>query len=92
MVRRSVRPGDSRIEIRLKVIKPRLWQLNDPYLYRVTARVCADGMNSVDEQSTRCGFRDFRLADGYFHLNGKRIFLRSSVSGNTLSPPYLAYG
>lgn len=82
-VSQKMRPGDSRIETRLRVEKPRLWQLNDPYLYRVTVRVCADGMNSVDEQSTRCGFRDFRLKDGYFRLNGKRIFLRSSVSGNT---------
>ena len=39
------------------------------------------GRLAFDEQSTRCGFRDFRLADGYFRLNGRRIFLKSSHTG-----------
>ena len=61
---------------------PRLWELNDPYLYRVTARVSGRSATpSFDEQSTRCGFRDFRLENGYFRLNGKRLFLKSSHSG-----------
>ena len=74
-------PGDTSIEGELKVESPRLWNLGDPYLYRVTARVSAAGDASFDEQSTRCGFRDFRLQDGYFRLNGKRLFLKCSHSG-----------
>ena len=50
-------------------------------MYRVTARVAADGSGSFDERSTRCGFRDFRLEDGYFRLNGRRIYLKSSHTG-----------
>ena len=34
------------------------------------------------EHSVRCGFRDFRLEDGYFRLNGKRIYLKCSHTGN----------
>ena len=30
----------------------------------------------------RCGFREFRVEKGYFRLNGKRIFLRSTHTGN----------
>ena len=38
---RELPPGDTSIESELKVESPRLWNLNDPYLYRVTARVSA---------------------------------------------------
>ena len=38
---RDLPPGDTLIETELKVDHPRLWELNDPYLYRVTARVSA---------------------------------------------------
>jgi hypothetical protein len=78
-VDRRLPPGDTRIETELKVENPRPWQLEDPYLYRVTVRAGAG--DSFDECSTRCGFRDFRMQDGYFRLNGKRIFLKSSHSG-----------
>ena len=36
---RELPPGDTLIETSLQVEQPRLWELNDPYLYRVTARV-----------------------------------------------------
>ena len=78
---RELPPGDTLVEAELNVASPRLWELNDPYLYRVTARVSADSSPSFDEHSTRCGFRDFRLENGYFRLNGKRLFLKSSHSG-----------
>ncbi len=75
---REFPPGDTLVTLQVQVRQPRLWELNDPYLYRVTARVQADGSPSLDENSTTCGFRDFRFADGHFRLNGKRVFLKSS--------------
>ena len=36
---RELPPGDTLVETELKVDHPRLWELNDPYLYRVTVRV-----------------------------------------------------
>ena len=75
-------PGENRFDTRVDVKNPRLWQLNDPHLYRVTVRAVAADTGVFDEQSTQCGFRDFRLKDGYFALNGKRLFLRSSHTGN----------
>ena len=79
---RELPPGDSAVELDLHVPEHRLWQLNDPFLYRVTARVEAEGSASVDEHSVRCGFRDFRFAGGAFRLNGRRIYLRCSHTGN----------
>ena len=74
--------GETPVTGRLNVSGHRLWQLNDPYLYRITARATGEGSRAIDEQSTRCGFRDFRFQNGYFRLNGKRIYLRCSHIGN----------
>jgi hypothetical protein len=81
---RDLAPGDTLVEGELSVQDPRLWQLGDPYLYRVSALVRLDASSSVDEQSTRCGFRDFRFQNGAFRLNGKRLFLKCSHSGSEL--------
>jgi hypothetical protein len=75
----SVAPGDRILEAVLPIENHRLWELNDPFLYRVTARLQAAHTNSVDERSTRCGFRDFRFEDGYFRLNGRRIRLHGPL-------------
>ena len=75
-------PGDSNVEAQLVVPGYRLWDIQEPNLYRVTARLHAKSSNSVDEQSVRCGFREFRFENGYFRLNGRRIFLRCSHTGN----------
>ena len=75
-------PGPSRVTARLAVPDRRLWELNDPFLYRVTARVQAQDATSWDETSLRTGFRDFRFERGYFRLNGRRIYVRSSHTGN----------
>jgi hypothetical protein len=79
---RDLPPGDTLVETSLSVSQWRLWELNDPYLYRVTARAQLDGSASFDDRSSRCGFRDFRFQDGYFRLNGKRIFLKCSHTAN----------
>lgn len=76
MLDRELPPGDTLVETELQLDQPRLWELNDPFLYRVTARV------GDDERSVRCGFREFRFENGYFRLNGRRIFLRSTHTCN----------
>jgi hypothetical protein len=78
----SLLPGSNEVEAVLHVDSPKLWNLNEPELYRVTVRVSIDNGKSADEYSTRCGFRDFRFENGYFRLNGKRLFLRCSHTGN----------
>ena len=83
-------PGDSEHRRTLTVARPRLWNLDDPFLYRVTAGLAVQGSGPdmagefSHRQSVRCGFRDFRIVDGYFQLNGKRIFLKSTHTGNCI--------
>ena len=81
VLEREVVPGDSVIAAELTVETPHLWDINDPYLYRVTARLETAG-GPWDERSVRCGFREFRFENGAFRLNGRRIWLRSSHTCN----------
>jgi beta-galactosidase/beta-glucuronidase len=76
-------PGETQHELALTLSQPRLWNLDDPYLYRVSASVTTDARKS-HQYSVRCGFRDFRIVDGYFLLNGKRVFLKSTHTGNCM--------
>ncbi len=73
------RNGGNEVNLVMKVPEHRSWELNDPFLYRVTGRVQADENNGIDEKSIRCGFRDFRFEDGYFRLNGRRIRLHGAL-------------
>jgi hypothetical protein len=75
----SFAPGDRSVDAVLRVENRRLWELNDPYLYRATVRLQSARTNSVDERSTRFGFRDFRFENGYFRLNGRRIRLHGPL-------------
>jgi hypothetical protein len=81
--------GDSTTELELAVDGQRLWSLEDPYLYRVTVSLSAgsvapgsDGPVCRDEATVRIGFRDFRVERGFFRLNGKRVILKSTHTGN----------
>ncbi len=74
--------GDSVVDAELVVAGHRLWDVSEPNLYRVTARLCQTPGGSLDETTVRCGFRDFRFENGYFRLNGRRMFLRCSHTGN----------
>ena len=72
-------PGDTVVRASLVVAQPRLWDLEDPFLYRVAAQAGVAGSPSVDEKTTRCGFRDFRYENDAFRLNGKRIYMQGVV-------------
>lgn len=76
--------GDSVHRVSLTLPAPRLWDLADPYLYRLNVVLEAareDGSPSRHEHATTCGFRDFRVRDGFFYLNGRRVFVRCAHYG-----------
>jgi len=75
-------PGHTPVESELRIPAPRWWDLNDPFLYRVTARARADESTSEHALSVRCGFREFTFENGWFRLNGRRLFLRSTHTCN----------
>jgi hypothetical protein len=72
--------GQSRHEISLKIQQPRLWNLDDPFMYRVEVKLSTDFF--CHQKMVRCGFRELRVEKGYFRLNGKRILFKSTHTGN----------
>ncbi len=78
----NVPPGDTLIHAEINLENPRLWDIDDPYLYRLSVRNTGEKDKSVEERSVRFGFRDFRFANGSFRLNGRRLFLKSAHSCN----------
>jgi hypothetical protein len=72
-------PGPSTHGTTCRVPAYRLWELDDPQLYRATVRAQAPRSRSADERTVRFGFRDFRFADGAFRLNGRRVFLNGCM-------------
>ncbi len=74
--------GDSTHELTLLVEDFRLWDIDDPFLYRVNTSLVAGGGVWAHRHTVRCGFRDFCLERGFFRLNGRRVFLKCSHTGN----------
>jgi hypothetical protein len=53
----------------------RLWDLDDPHLYRVTLRLVDRDGDELDAISDRFGMREISTADGRLVLNGRPIFM-----------------
>jgi hypothetical protein len=78
-------PGTSEFTLPLVVPQAKPWSPLAPNLYWATARLQAESAEgaTVDACRERFGFCDFRVgADGYFRLNGRRLFLKSCHTVN----------
>lgn len=79
----ELKPGKNEITMQLKVEEFELWELESPILYEVNACLCCNGKEH--NRGGRTGFRTFEVQEnGYFYLNGKRIFLKCSHTGNCM--------
>ena len=78
--------GESVYSFNLPIDQPKWWSLEDPRFYVVTVDMkCGKGPAAYqDQQMARCGFRELRVENGYFRLNGKRILLRCTLTVNDL--------
>ncbi len=85
----TVPPGQTVATLILPVAQPRLWSFDEPNLYTVKVasrwREAPSDAAAADECHFRTGFRDFRIVNGYFCLNGKRVILKST-HGNWYDP------
>lgn len=70
--------GKTTIKQQLPVTNPRLWELEDPYLYRVVSEV-KSGSAIVDSRKERFGIRTIRFdaREGFF-LNGKYLKIKGT--------------
>lgn len=73
--------GGSVFRMAVEVPAHKLWDIDSPNLYELT--LTAESAATLPASyATHFGFRDFRLKEGYFYLNGRRIFLKSAHTGN----------
>ncbi|WP_318310149.1 glycoside hydrolase family 2 TIM barrel-domain containing protein [Flagellimonas crocea] len=73
----SIPAGKSKyLEGNLVLTTPRLWDVEDPYLYKAKISILANG-EILDTTSTSFGVRTMEFtADDGFHLNGRRVQLK----------------
>jgi hypothetical protein len=76
--------GQSDQAITIPINQPQYWSPEDPQFYLVTVDLeCEQNAATCQDQKTvRCGFRELRVDNGYFRLNGKRIFIRCTLTVN----------
>ena len=75
----TLAPGEVRtVRAGLPVPGARPWSPADPRLYRLTARLEADGAlaGEADDLATRYGLRTVEVAGGRLRLNGEPVFLK----------------
>src|SRR5579884_3198477 len=85
----EVSAGTQTSDLRIEIRDPRAWSPDDPFLYVAEVSVEAGG-KVRDRLEVRFGLREFTVKDGYFHLNGKRIFVKGGHHQGTY-PTTLAY-
>ena len=73
-------PGSSEHTFSITVPTHKLWSTDEPNLYKITLEL--ESYAGLSTCEATLGFREFEIKDGYFYLNRKRIFLKSSHSGN----------
>jgi beta-galactosidase len=67
---------DSIADQLIKINKPNLWSVSNPYLYKVKVQLLADG-KLIDDQTIATGLRTFNFdADKGFSLNGERMKIK----------------
>lgn len=69
--------GQTAYEATLTIPAPRLWDVDDPYLY--TATVTAPGPGGPDMLAVRFGLREITSRDGQLLLNDAPLFLLSAL-------------
>jgi beta-galactosidase len=89
---RTVRlePGSNIVTLPAEIRQVHAWSPEDPFLYAAQISVF-DGNQPIDDLPARFGMRELTIAsDGFFELNGKRIFLKGAHYQST-EPLTLAF-
>ncbi len=88
--------GKTTVKQSVKITNPRLWSLEDPYLYRVVPMIQSAG-KIIDTDKIRFGIRTVNITNKGVFLNGKYIKLKGTNNhqdhagvGSAL-PDYLQY-
>ncbi|MBI9063321.1 MAG: DUF4981 domain-containing protein [Marinilabiliaceae bacterium] len=68
--------NESVVHLKHKVVNPRKWSAEDPYLYKAILTLKDDDGNVIERVSTDFGFRDVKVVDGELLVNGQPIYIK----------------
>lgn len=78
-----VEPGESVLTYTMKVEDFKAWSPDEPNLYDMSIVLRNESTGICDYSNVAVGFKDLRVDDeGFFVLNGERIFIKSCHIGN----------
>ena len=88
----TLKPGENALTAEFEIRGHKLWDIVEPNLYRLRVSVQCSAVEGTHGVAANFGFRDFRVVNGYFHLNGRRLLVKSTHTGNhcpyrIVSPP-----
>ncbi len=70
-------PGnESVVNLKHKVLNPRKWSAEDPYLYKAILTLKDDKGHVIERVSSDFGFRDVKVVDGEFLVNGQPVYIK----------------
>ncbi len=69
--------GKSTVKHTVKVTNPKLWSLEDPYLYRVVS-IVKQGRKVLDSVSQRFGIRTIEIKPNGVFLNGRHVKIKGT--------------
>ncbi len=85
----KLNPGTNSGSFEIKLDKPEYWSPENPYLYYLALALTDKSGKVAGFNVERFGFRDFKVKDRNFYLNGKKIYLYGE---NLPSVRYGGYG
>lgn len=81
----AVLSGDTTVStLYLFFENPKLWSIDNPYLYTCVTRIYDESENIIDEYRTRFGVRDIKFTDQGFFLNGKKTQIQGVCNHHDL--------
>jgi beta-galactosidase len=81
---------DSDMEVMQKITleNPKLWSVNNPYLYNVMIELLVND-EAMDSEIQSIGIRHFKITEDGFWLNGEKMYLRGANRHQEY--PYIGY-
>ena len=76
----NLNKGDNVVNLSVDVANVNLWDVDNPNLYLV--EITLNGEYGKHTVVNKKGFREFKVENGYFYLNGKKTFLKCAHTGN----------
>ena len=81
----TMEKGELVKSLELQVTAPHLWDRDDPYLYTLNISLLK-GEHIIHQYKVNFGFREFLVKDGWFFLNGRRIFFKTIYNREGFHP------